>query len=139
MIARQEPHTLHDPDSTLQTSRVQIDPETDGPVLPSSQREASEYRPFQRQVPEFKFWFNVMRAVGFAFLATLSSVFDLPVFWPILVFYFLVLFTISMQKRFTHMWKHKYLPCDCGKRAYKKQPARGKGGGPMFTGSSFSK
>jgi len=72
-------------------------------------------------------------------LATLSSALDLPVFWPILVFYFLVLLTVSMQKRLVHMWKHKYMPCDCGKRAYKRPGAGKKASGPTFMGSSFSK
>jgi hypothetical protein len=92
-------------------------------------------------VPEFKFWFNVVKAIGIASMLTLSRVFDLPVFWPILVLYFLVLFVMSMQKRLVHMWKHKYLPFDCGKRAYRKGGggAGKKSGGPMFTGASFSK
>lgn len=32
----------------------QIDPETDGPILPN--RESDELKPFDRQLPEFKFW-----------------------------------------------------------------------------------
>ena len=33
----------------------QIDPENEGPVLPSGGSE--EFRPFSRRVPEFKFWY----------------------------------------------------------------------------------
>jgi hypothetical protein len=33
----------------------QLDPETEGPVLPT--KESEEFRPFSRRVPEFKFWF----------------------------------------------------------------------------------
>ena len=32
----------------------QTDPELDGPTLPSQQED--EFRPFQRRLPEFKFW-----------------------------------------------------------------------------------
>ena len=32
----------------------QIDPETDGLLLP--QKNSEEFRPFSRRVPEFKFW-----------------------------------------------------------------------------------
>lgn len=114
---------------------LQIDPETEGPVLPSSTREAEEYRPFQRQVPEFKFWLNCVGATLLAMTLTLSRVFDLPVFWPILVLYFFVLMFVSMQKRILHMWKHKYIPCDCGKRTY-----GGKGGkGAKFTGAGLTR
>lgn len=33
----------------------QVDPESEGYVLPV--REAEEYRPFQRRLPEYKFWY----------------------------------------------------------------------------------
>lgn len=32
----------------------QLDPDTEGPVLPT--KESEEFRPFSRRVPEFKFW-----------------------------------------------------------------------------------
>ena len=35
---------------------VQLDPETDGPLLPTKNSETEEFRPFSRRVPEFKFW-----------------------------------------------------------------------------------
>jgi hypothetical protein len=35
----------------------QMDPETDGPLLPTKNSETEEFRPFSRRVPEFKFWY----------------------------------------------------------------------------------
>ena len=62
----------------------QVDPESDGPVLPTSSSDG-EFRPFSRRVPEFKFWYSSTKGIVVAFLMTFFSVFDVPVFWPILV------------------------------------------------------
>jgi hypothetical protein len=51
-------------------------------------------------------------------------VFDVPVFWPILLLYFIVLFVITMKRQIKHMMKHKYVPFSFGKTVY----AGGKGG-----------
>lgn len=47
---------------------------------------------------------------------TLFSVFDVPVFWPILLVYFLALFFVTMKSRVKHMIKYKYLPFSTGKK-----------------------
>jgi hypothetical protein len=47
---------------------------------------------------------------------TLFDVFDVPVFWPILVMYFLALFFVTMKSRIKHMIKYKYLPFTTGKK-----------------------
>ena len=52
---------------------------------------------------------------------TTSRVFDVPVYWPILLFYFILLTTLTMKKRIEHMIKHKYVPLS-GKKP--KPPAR---------------
>ncbi|KAG9412290.1 retention in endoplasmic reticulum protein 1 [Aphanomyces cochlioides] len=99
----------------------QIDPETEGPVLPSTSSE--EFRPFSRRVPEFKFWYATTRATFIAILMTFFEVFNVPVFWPILLMYFIILFTLTMKRQIKHMWKHNYVPWSSGKQVYK-----GKGG-----------
>ena len=53
---------------------------------------------------------------------TLFKVFDLPVFWPILVMYFLLLTFITMKERLKHMLRHGYLPWTSGKKSYQKVP-----------------
>ncbi|ETV81202.1 hypothetical protein H257_05786 [Aphanomyces astaci] len=99
----------------------QIDPETEGPVLPSTNSE--EFRPFSRRVPEFKFWYTSTKATFMATLLTFFEVFNVPVFWPILLMYFILLFTLTMKRQIKHMWKHNYVPWSSGKQVYK-----GKGG-----------
>jgi len=56
-----------------------------------------EFRPFVRRLPEFKFWHATTRAVLTAFVASWFSIFDIPVFWPVLVFYWLVLFGLTSE------------------------------------------
>jgi hypothetical protein len=52
---------------------------------------------------------------------TLFDVFDVPVFWPILMLYFLALFFVTMKTRIKHMIKYKYLPFSTGKKVRGRQ------------------
>lgn len=107
----------------------QVDPETDGPVLPSATRDGEEYRPFTRRVPEFKFWNSSTNAVVASIFMTFFKFFDIPVFWPILLIYFILLFVMTMRKQIAHMIKHKYVPVSWGKKTYnKKDPVETPGG-----------
>ena len=63
----------------------QVDPETDGPSLPTKSDE--EFKPFVRRLPEFKFWYSATRSIIIGFFMTFFSVFNVPVFWPILLIY----------------------------------------------------
>jgi len=106
----------------------QIDPETDGPVLPTGKD--GEFRPFSRRVPEFKFWLGSFNATIFATLLTFFKMFDVPVFWPILLIYFISLFFLTMRRQISHMVKHKYVPWSSGKTRYnKKDPVNAPGSG----------
>lgn len=84
------------------------------------QDEEEEFRPFIRRLPEFKFWYNATRATVVALLTSFFTIFDIPVFWPILLMYFIVLFTLTMRKQIQHMLKYKYLPFDFGKAKYNR-------------------
>ncbi len=93
----------------------QFDPEEtelDG-GLPT--RDSEEYRPFARRLPEFKFWHSCTRAVLISFFLTFFGIVDVPVFWPILLIYFCVLFFVTMKRQINHMIKHKYVPISWGK------------------------
>ncbi|XP_039009578.1 protein RER1A-like [Hibiscus syriacus] len=95
----------------------QVDPELqDGPSLPT--RGSDEFRPFVRRLPEFKFWYSIMMAFSIAFVMTFFTVFDVPVFWPILLFYWFTLFILSMKRQILHMIKYKYVPFSFGKQRY---------------------
>mmetsp|Transcript_45551 Transcript_45551/g.117763 ORF Transcript_45551/g.117763 Transcript_45551/m.117763 type:complete len:186 (-) Transcript_45551:96-653(-) len=91
------------------------DPDVEG-SLPT--RDSEEFRPFTRKLPEFKFWLAVIRATIACIFFTFFEVFDLPVFWPILLAYFVLLFSLTMKDRIKHMVKHKYIPFSFGKQTY---------------------
>lgn len=63
--------------------------------LPTKQDE--EFRPFIRRLPEFKFWHSATRAVAISFVCSWFEIFNLPVFWPVLVVYWLILFTLTSE------------------------------------------
>jgi hypothetical protein len=65
---------------------------------PSSGDE-EEFRPFIRRLPEFKFWLSATRATLLAIATTTTRAFDVPVYWPILVVYFLLLFGLTMRRQ----------------------------------------
>ena len=107
-----------------------VDPEvdpSDGPMLPT--KGSDEFKPFIRRLPEFKFWYSFTKAFCIAFLMTFFSVFDVPVFWPILLCYWVVLFVLTMRRQIAHMIKYKYLPFSLGKQKYggKKSSASSSG------------
>lgn len=82
--------------------------------------EEEEFRPFIRRLPEFKFWYNATRATTIALVTSFFSIFDIPVFWPILLIYFIILFCLTMRKQIQHMIKYRYLPFDFGKARYNR-------------------
>lgn len=95
------------------------DPTDSGPGLPTTEKDGKEFRPFARRLPEFKFWLACSRGTCISIMMTFFSVFDVPVFWPILLMYFGVLFFMTMKRQILHMYKHKYVPISFGKAKYK--------------------
>ncbi|KAL0741310.1 hypothetical protein Bca4012_082823 [Brassica carinata] len=91
----------------------QEDPEASlsGGTLPT--RRSDEYRPL-----------SIIRAFVIGFMMTFFEVFDVPVFWPILLFYWVMLFILTMRKQIQHMIKYRYVPFSFGKQQkYGKKPA----------------
>ncbi|KAH9758767.1 protein RER1 [Citrus sinensis] len=109
-----------------------IDPEfeaLDGASLPT--KGSDEFRPFIRRLPEFKFWYAITKAFCVAFLMTFFSIFDVPVFWPILLCYWIVLFVLTMKRQMMHMIKYRYIPFSFGKQKYTgKRSAASTSGSP---------
>lgn len=60
--------------------------------------------------------YSITKAFCIAFVMTFFSAFDVPVFWPILLFYWVVLFTLTMRRQISHMIKYKYVPFSFGKQ-----------------------
>lgn len=105
------------------------------PGLPTTESEGKEYRPFTRRLPEFKFWLACTRGTSTCIFMTFFSVFDIPVFWPILLMYFFILFFMTMKRQIMHMYKHKYVPISWGKSKYKDAGVEH----GMFSGGSSKK
>merc|ERR1712142_164583 len=98
--------------------------EEDGMALPTRQND--EFRPFIRRLPEFKFWYSATKATVIAFCCTFFEMLDIPVFWPILVMYFITLFCITMKRQIKHMIRYRYIPFTFGKPKFQgKEPPAG--------------
>ena len=87
---------------------------------PLPTRADEEFRPFIRRLPEFKFWHNAVRALVLGLLCTLIPALDIPVFWPILLVYFIILTALTLRRQIKHMIKYHYVPFDIGKKAYNR-------------------
>ncbi|KAK4970534.1 hypothetical protein LTR28_014018 [Elasticomyces elasticus] len=84
--------------------------EEGGSPLPT--KSDDEFRPFVRRLPEFKFWLSCTKATLLGFCCSWSEIFNLPVFWPVLVVYWLLLAFLTRG--------YKYVPWDFGKAKYSK-------------------
>ncbi|KRY20351.1 Protein RER1, partial [Trichinella patagoniensis] len=51
--------------------------------------------------------------------------FDIPVFWPILVVYFIILFCLTMKRQIKHMIKYRYVPFSFGKPRHTGKASQG--------------
>ncbi|XP_061163625.1 protein RER1-like [Saccostrea echinata] len=100
------------------------DDDEDGPSLPTKANE--EFRPFMRRLPEFKFWYSTTKAIVIAMICTFFEALNIPVFWPILVMYFIILFMITMKRQIKHMIKYRYIPFSHGKKRYQGKEDTGK-------------
>ena len=95
-----------------------------------------EFRPFIRRLPEFKFWHSATRAIVIGLFCSFFEIFNLPVFWPVLVMYWLILFAltsecktcsammeecadmVAVRRQIQHMIKYRYVPFSIGKAKY---------------------
>jgi len=93
-------------------------------TAPTAANDETEFKPFARRLPEFPFWLSCTKAVLVGFFLTLFSFFNIPVFWPILLVYFVILFVLTMKRQIKHMIEHRYLPWSWGKRKYVPGRAR---------------
>lgn len=102
-------------DPEFQAAQEDLDPDS-GPSLPT--RVNDEFRPFIRRLPEFKFWFLGTRATLVSLFLGLFDIFDMEVYWPILVLYFFILLFLTLRRQIQHMRKHNYVPWTTNKRRY---------------------
>jgi len=93
-----------------------FDVEEDQSILPS--RDTDEYKPFRRKVKEFDLWLSFTKVLLICILLTFIQKLDIPIFWPLLLFYFIMITFLTIKNRIMHMIKHKYIPLDLGKKIY---------------------
>ena len=103
------------------------DPEEEGlnngdSYLPQKNNE--EFRPFQRKIKEFSFWSMMFWTYLIAIPMTFFKSFNIPVFWPLLLVYFILIFFLIMRRQIKHMIKYNYLPWDFGKKTYNHVPSQ---------------
>jgi hypothetical protein len=82
----------------------------------SNSGEDEEFRPFIRRLPgelmfspacnsqtdafaEFKFWYSATKATIISLACTITRATDVPVYWPILLVYFITLFALTMRRQ----------------------------------------
>merc|ERR1711970_1293238 len=111
-----------------------ISPQDEDSLLPTAKDD--EHRPFMRKMSEFKFWHGCTKAFTIALIMTFFRFFDVPVFWPILLLYFLMLFGMTMKKQISHMIQHNYRPWSTQKETYGDAaiPAQAGGAAPKAGG-----
>jgi hypothetical protein len=69
----------------------------DGSVGALPTRQDEEFRPFIRRLPEFKFWYWATRAICIGFFCSWFEIFNIPVFWPVLLVYWIMLFFLTSK------------------------------------------
>ncbi|KAE8667405.1 Protein RER1B [Hibiscus syriacus] len=60
--------------------------------------------------------YSMTKAFCIAFVMTFFSLFDVPVFCPILLCNWIVLFALTMRRQIAHMIEYKYIPFNIGKQ-----------------------
>lgn len=60
--------------------------------------------------------YSSIKAFLIGFCLTFFPIFDVPVFWPILLLYWFVLVFITMKRQIKLMLKYKYVPFTIGKK-----------------------
>lgn len=78
--------------------------------------EIEDYKPFDRKLPDYKYWESSMICLCFSILATLFDVFNFTVYAPILIIYFLIMCISVIRNIYLHSKKFNYNPLDFGKK-----------------------
>ncbi|EFC39390.1 predicted protein [Naegleria gruberi] len=101
-----------------------------GGLFGQPKQDADDVKPFVRRLPEFKFWYSLTKGVVISLLLSSTRILDIPVYWPILLGYWIILLAVTLRKQIRHMIKHRYLPFTTGKKSYS---------GSLFGGATTAK
>ncbi|KAM0675913.1 retention in endoplasmic reticulum protein 1 [Gurleya vavrai] len=80
-----------------------------------------EFRPFIRRLPEFDFWLKSLKLMLSAFFMSFFELFDVPVFVPLLIFYFILICCLTARNLYKHMKKYKYNPFNTPKESFQER------------------
>ncbi len=69
---------------------------------------------------------SYMAAFVISILLSYVEFLNIPVFWPLLVMYFVMVVIVTFKTKISHMIRYNYLPIDIGKRTYNKGGAKNK-------------
>ena len=83
------------------------DLDNDDSFLPQKNNE--EFKPFYRKVKEYTFWSRVSLTLFISIICTFFKGFDIPVFWPLLLVYFFLIFGLVMKRQIQHMIKYYFI------------------------------
>ncbi|KAJ2713983.1 hypothetical protein H4R19_001971 [Coemansia spiralis] len=109
-----------DPDMAEEIEEAEEASESGPGLLPV--KNDDEFRPFIRRLPEFKFWLGATKAVLLSLVCSFFAFLDIPVYWPILLFYWIFLFVVTMRRQIQHMVKYRYVPfANFGKQRYQSR------------------
>ena len=95
-----------------------------GAILPTRQND--EFRPFRRAVKELDLWKSYVVAFIMSIGLSYIEFLNIPVFWPLLVMYFIMVVVVTFKTKIAHMIRYNYVPIDIGKRTYTKAGTRPK-------------
>lgn len=65
--------------------------------LPTTLKDQGEYKPYQRQLPEYAFWLKYVQAHCICLVLTLFPFLNLPVYAPMLIIYCLILTIVFLR------------------------------------------
>lgn len=68
----------------------------------------NDFKPYVRKLPEYSFWLFSTGFICTAFFLTLFDFTDIPVFTPLLIFYFIFIFLITGVKMYYNSRLFKY-------------------------------
>ena len=63
-------------------------------------------------------------ALVVSIILSFFSFLNIPVFWPLLVVYFILVMIVAFKTKIAHMIKYRYVPIDIGKRQYAGRAAK---------------
>ncbi|EEQ82541.1 hypothetical protein NCER_100718 [Vairimorpha ceranae BRL01] len=79
----------------------------------------NQFKPITRNLPEFDYWMFCTKVIGGGLVASCFSIFNIPVYTPVLIIYFCMMVVFTCKCLYAHIKKYKYNPFSISKDYYK--------------------